>query len=1010
MKLLSFATAALLATQAVGVAIKDRLNGFTLIEHHDPVQRDLLQKYVTWDDKSLFVNGERIMLFSAEVHAFRLPVISLWLDLLQKIKASGFNCVSFYVDWALLEGKPGDYRADGIFALEPFFDAAKEAGVYLIARPGPYINAEASGGGYPGWLQRVNGTLRANDKEFLKATDNYIANVASTIAKAQITNGGPVIIYQPENEYTGAVDGEKFPDPDYFQYVIDQARKAGIVVPMLSNDASASGHNAPGTGKGEVDIYGHDSYPLGFDCANPSVWPKGNLPTDWRATHLEQSPSTPYSLVEFQAGAFDPWGGPGFDNCAALVNHEFERVFYKNDFSFGVAILNLYMTFGGTNWGNLGHPGGYTSYDYGSPLTESRNITREKYSELKLIGNFAKVSPSYLVATPGNWTTGVYSDTTDLVVTPLIGQKTGSFFIVRHTDYSSQASTPYKLRLPTTAGNVTVPQLGGKLSLNGRDSKIHVVDYDVAGTNVLYSTAEVFTWKKFGKDKVLVLYGGPEEHHEFAIASKSEAVVVEGSESGIESKKIRNAVVVAWDVSSTRRIVEVGDLKVVLLDRNSAYNYWVPELPSEGKSPGLSTAAKTASSLIVKAGYLVRTAHLQGANLHLTADFNATTPVEVIGAPSRAKNLFINGKKTTHKVDKNGIWSTEVQYKEPAIDLPSLKDLDWKYLDTLPEIQPSYDDSTWTAASLRQTKNSMHPLKTPTSLYSSDYGFHTGYLIYRGHFTAQESTEGDDTTFFVRTQGGSAFGSAVWLDKTFLGSWPGLNANKDYSSTYKLPQLQKGKSYVLTVVIDNMGLDENWTVGQDEMKNPRGILDYKLSGHDASAIKWKLTGNLGGEDYADKTRGPLNEGGLFAERQGFHQPKPPTQSWPSSSPLEGLTDPGIGFYSASFDLDIPQGWDVPLYFHFGNSTEGEPAYRVQMFINGYQYGKFVNNIGPQTAYPVPQGILNYQGPNWIALSVWALESGGAKVESLELGYTTPVLTSLEVEGSEQPVWKKRRAY
>ena len=225
------------------------------------------------------------------------------------------------------------------------------------------------------------------------------------------------------------------------------------------------------------------------------------------------------------------------------------------------------QTFGGTNWGNLGHPGGYTSYDYGSPLTESRNITREKYSELKLIGNFAKVSPSYLVATPGNLTTGVYADTADLVVTPLIGQKTGSFFIVRHTDYSSQASTPYKLRLPTSAGNVTVPQLGGKLTLDGRDSKIHVVDYNVAGTNVLYSTAEVFTWKKFGKDKVLVLYGGSDEHHEFAVASKSEATVVEGTESGIKSRKIRNAVVVAWDVSSTRRIVEVGDLKVILLGK-----------------------------------------------------------------------------------------------------------------------------------------------------------------------------------------------------------------------------------------------------------------------------------------------------------------------------------------------------------------------------------------------------------------------------------------------------------
>lgn len=47
--------------------------------------------------------------------------------------------------------------------------------------------------------------------------------------------------------------------------------------------------------------------------------------------------------LQFQAGAFDPWGGHGFDMCAALVNHEYERVFYKNNFSFGIAIFNVYM-------------------------------------------------------------------------------------------------------------------------------------------------------------------------------------------------------------------------------------------------------------------------------------------------------------------------------------------------------------------------------------------------------------------------------------------------------------------------------------------------------------------------------------------------------------------------------------------------------------------------------------------------------------------------------------------
>jgi beta-galactosidase GanA len=101
----------------------------------------------------------------------RLPVPDLYLDIFQKIKSLGYNGVSFYVDWALLEGKPGVYRAEGVFDLQPFFDAASEAGIYLIARPGPYINAEASGGGFPGWIHRINGTLRTSATDFLEATD-----------------------------------------------------------------------------------------------------------------------------------------------------------------------------------------------------------------------------------------------------------------------------------------------------------------------------------------------------------------------------------------------------------------------------------------------------------------------------------------------------------------------------------------------------------------------------------------------------------------------------------------------------------------------------------------------------------------------------------------------------------------------------------------------------------------------------------------------------------------------
>ena len=109
-----------------------------------------------------------------------------------------------------------------------------------------------------------------------------------------------------------------------------------------------------------------------------------------------------------------------------------------------------------------------------------------------------------------------------------------------------------------------------------------------------------------------------------------------------------------------------------------------------------------------------------------------------------------------------------------------------------------------------------------------------------------------------------------------------------------------------------------------QSKTPRGILNYDIAGHNASTLKWLLTGNLGGEDYQDRTRGPLNEGGMYAERQGWHQPYPPIDSsdFSSASPIQGIQDPGIAFYTASFTLDMPVGWVCylghrrPCYYSF----------------------------------------------------------------------------------------------
>lgn len=659
-------------------------------------------------------------------------------------------------------------------------------------------------------------------------------------------------------------------------------------------------------------------------------------------------------------------------------------------------------------------------------IKEDRTVSREKYSELKLEAQFLKVSPGYLVATPQPLSSNKYNTNSALSITPVTGPN-GSFWVIRHTDYASTASSAYSLMLTTSAGTVRVPQLGGSLTLNGRDSKIHVTDYPVGSFTLLYSTAEVFTWVKSQGKTTLLVYGGVGELHELAVEGMAPGSVLTGS--GVTFKQTGGASVAQWQVSPQRKIITFGDLIVYLLgkfysasldglesmpgkkltkskkfikDRNSAYNYWMPDLDGGGQS-----------SIIVNGPHLVRSASVNGSTLNIQADFNTTTTVEVIAVPSAVTNLALNGAAVTPITTPQGSWSVSIPYDRPDIRLPSLGDLNWMYIDSLPEIQPTYDDSAWPAADRAMTNNTVvQPFLTPVSLYGSDYGFHTGALIYRGHFTAQ----GTETKISITTQGGDAYASAAWLGSTFLGSFPGGGPGSS-TNLYTLPKLTAGQKYIITIVVDNMGLDENWTVGAELMKKARGILSYSLytgsSSVSQDGIKWKITGNLGGESYADQARGPLNEGGLFIERQGYHLPSPPLSNFTTGSPYKGITNAGLAFYTAEMPLNLPSGqYDIPLSFTFRSNNQARGTYRAWLYVNGYQFGRYANNLGPQSSFPVPEGILNYRGNNTIGLVIWAVTSSGANVPDFQLTAGTPVLTGRNpVQQAEMPAWSARaKAY
>jgi len=277
------------------------------------------------------------------------------------------------------------------------------------------------------------------------------------------------------------------------------------------------------------------------------------------------------------------WGDVSQILCNAMVGPDAVRIFYKNNISFGIKWFNLYMTYGGTNWGNLGYDGCYTSYDYGAAINEYREVIREKYSAEKLVANFIKVSRGYLTAVAGNVTAGIYASTDAVSTTPLFGiQENSNFYVVRQTNWNSTGTVHYKITLPTSFGNITIPQLGGQLSLIGRDSKIMVTDYAVGDFNLLYSSADIFSWGKSREGKtVLIMYADEGETNEFAITPSFGSQSWNGTEpwcsdlSTEVSSADQKAWKIKWSTTENSQMVKIGpDLDIYLLWRNDAYNYW----------------------------------------------------------------------------------------------------------------------------------------------------------------------------------------------------------------------------------------------------------------------------------------------------------------------------------------------------------------------------------------------------------------------------------------------------
>ncbi|NII10786.1 beta-galactosidase [Oleiagrimonas sp. C23AA] len=927
---------------------------------------------IGYDHYSLKIDGKRLYMWSGSFHYWRLPSPDLWLDVLEKMKAGGYNAVEIYFNWAYHSPRRGVYDFHGIRNVDRLLDMAAKVGIYVIARPGPYINAETDGGGLPAWLATEAGRPRSPAPDYTAAYRQWLRHIDPIIARHQLSNGtGTVILYQVENElWNHSPENHR-----YMRAIERQARADGITVPLMGN------HNAGFQGGiGAVELPGYDSYPLGFDCSHPGRW-KG-----FYAYHDERQALTksPLFFPEYQGGAFDTWGGAGYAACRKLTGPAFERVFYESNIAAGSTMQNFYMTYGGSNWGWLASPGVYSSYDYGAAITEARRLT-PKYAQQKLIGTL-------LASVPAIDKTDVFTtpapDNTALQVVGRVNPDNGTrFYFLRHADVTSRSDefTHLRVQVADAPGAAThalrIPQQAGStLRIHGRDAKILLADYRFGRQYLVYSTSDWLTSVTADGRDIAVLYGRKGEAGETVlhVARRPQVHVLDGQVSSHWDAHLHSLRLDYRHGQLARVLVDGGRRPLLLLigDNAVAERFW-----------RVDTAH---GPLLVRGAYLLRSARVTGDEIALRGDTTAPGPVEVF-APQGVHDLRWNGRAIATQATASHSLTASLPGPRP-VTLPTLAH--WRMHAGAPEIAPGFDDSRWRRTDLKHTGNPFWDGRLPI-LNADAYGFHHGNVWYRGRFTATGSERNLLLDAHTGIHDGNHGVLSVWLN----GHWLGTRSGGERKFVIAPDQLKVGQDNVLSVLVSNMGHNQEGHSGDSQ--EPRGLTAATLTGA-LTPIRWRIQGARGGETPPNLVRGPMNNGGLYGERAGWSLPGYPDAHWASVKLPQKVATPGVVWYRTSATLDLPADQDLPVAVKISDTPDRH--YRALIFVNGWQVGRYINDTGPQHVFPVPTGILDPRGRNSIAIAVWnTAERGGlGKVSLVAQGNT---LTPLRVHLNDSPAFK-----
>jgi beta-galactosidase len=318
------------------------------------------------DGESFLLDGEPFQIRSGEMHPARIPA-EYWRQRILMAKAMGMNCIALYVMWNYHEASPGvfDFRT-GNHNVEAFIRLCQQEGMWVLLRPGPYICGEWDLGGIPSYLlSHPDIQLRtdsANDPRYMSAVARYIRELSPCIEPLLVSNGGPILMIQIENEF-----GSYASNPAYLEEIRQLWLQEGIQGPFYTEDGIGQlEQNRTNVAGGAIALSNGDAEQI--------------------AAVRREFPAVPAMAGEVYPGWLTHWGDETLKGTAVDISGTLDALMQRK------LSFNLYVIHGGTSFGfyagaNVDADSGeyqpdITSYDYAAPISE-QGVATSKYMKYR---------------------------------------------------------------------------------------------------------------------------------------------------------------------------------------------------------------------------------------------------------------------------------------------------------------------------------------------------------------------------------------------------------------------------------------------------------------------------------------------------------------------------------------------------------------------------------------------------------------------------------------------------